>query len=173
MSRFSRLSTVPVLACLALAVPLMACDKKEDKAEEEIVKLDKASNGAPVSIEVYEFIGEGEERGMKVRLYNWGDKASAGGTILFRYFDTEGKPLKVKPGTAFEKDTDFTSVSGGKYGCKPGENATFEIDGRMVSVPPEAVRAEALMSKVSAIAADGNTIEDWFSQDDFTEWPAG
>ena len=42
----------------------------------------------------------------------------------------------------------------------------------ILKVPPAAKRAEVLVSKVNAIASDGNTIEDWWSQEgNFGEWP--
>lgn len=169
-----KLARLPIIAALALTLPL-GCGKKDDaeaKAE-EVKVLPEASNGSPLAVELVEFVGEGEERGMKVRLYNHGDKTAAGAMLLFRYYDSGDKLLKVKAGTAFESDSDFTSVSGGRYKCEPKKNATFELDGRMLSVPAEATRVEILASKVSAIAADGNTIEDWWSQENFSEWPAG
>lgn len=169
-----KLARLPVIALLALALPL-GCGKKEaDKpAEEQVKVLPEASNGSPVSVELIEFTGEGEERGMKVRLYNHGDKTAAGMMLLFRYYDGADKLLKVKPGTPFEDDTDFTSVSGGRYKVEPKKNASFEIDGRMVAVPAEAKRVEILASQVRALAADGNTIEDWWSQENFSDWPEG
>lgn len=162
-----------ILIATLLTVPL-ACDKGDDKkAEQKVEVLPKASNGSPVSAKLVEFIGEGEERGMKLELYNHGDKTAASYVFLFRYYDGDDKLLKVKPGTPFEDDTDFTSMSGNPYKVEPGKNATVEIDGILVSVPKDAARAEVLTSRVGAIAADGNTIEDWFSQDSFSDWPEG
>jgi hypothetical protein len=42
-----------------------------------------------------------------------------------------------------------------------------------VEVPPEAVRAEILASQVRTVAADGVTIEDWWSQENWGSWPNG
>jgi hypothetical protein len=163
----------PLIAALALTIPL-GCGKQEDPPKaEEIKVLPEAQNGSPIAVELVEFIGEGAERGLKVRLYNHGDKTGAGMMLLFRYYDASDKLLIVKPGTPFEKDSDFTSVSGGKYSCEPKKNATFELDGRMLAVPAEATRVEVLATKVDALAADGKTIEDWWSQENFSEWPAG
>ncbi|PRP92075.1 hypothetical protein ENSA5_51690 [Enhygromyxa salina] len=169
-----KLAQLPIVVALAMALPL-GCGKKDDtEAKAEAVKvLPEASNGSPLAVELVEFIGEGEERGMKVRLYNHGDKTAAGAMLLFRYYDASDKLLKVKPGTAFESDSDFTSISGGRYKCEAKKNATFELDGRMLAVPADAARVEILASKVSALAADGNTIEDWWSQENFSDWPEG
>ncbi|KIG18530.1 hypothetical protein DB30_00215 [Enhygromyxa salina] len=167
MLEFAR---IPLIAALALTVPL-GCGKKEAPKAEEVEVLPEASNGSPLAVELVEFIGEGEERGLKVRLYNHGDKTAAGAMLLFRYYDASDKLLLVKPGTPFEKDNDFTSVSGGKYKCEPKQNNTFELDGRMLAVPADATRVEILASRVDTIAADGKTIEDWWSQENFAEWP--
>ena len=167
-----KLARYPIIAALALTIPL-GCGKKEEPPKVEEVKvLPEASNGSPVAVELVEFVGEGEERGLKIRLYNHGDKTAAGMMLLFRYYDASDKLLVVKPGTPFEKDNDFTSVSGGKYKCEPKKNASFELDGRMLAVPADAARVEILASRVDALAADGKAIEDWWSQEQFSEWPA-
>ena len=159
--------------CLALTAPLGCKDKGGEDKPEEVEVLDEAPNGSPVAAEFVEFSGEGEGRGMKVRLYNHGDKTAASYVLLARYYDGDDKPLKVKPGTAFEKDTDFTSLSGGRYKCEPKKNNMLDIDGKIIAVPAEAARAEVLVSKVGAVAADGKTIEDWWAQEgSFNEWPA-
>lgn len=162
-----------VIAGLTLALPLGCKDKEADKPKVEVKALEPASNGSPISVEFVEFTGEGEGRGMEVLLYNTGDKTAVAYHFLFRYYDANDKLLKVKPGTPFEGDTDFTSMSGGKYKCEPKQNNTLEIDGVIVSVPADAVRAEIYASSVRSLAADGNTIEDWWSQENFGEWPKG
>lgn len=169
------LAKLPIAVLLALTLPLGCGPKEEEEKKAEAVKeLPKASNGSPVSVELVEFVGEGAERGMKLRLYNHdASKAAVGMMLLFRYKDASGKPLKVKVGTPFESDTDFTSVSGNKYECEPKKNATFELDGRMLGVPAEAATVEILASSVSSLAADGVTIEDWWSQENRSEWPKG
>ena len=168
---------LPFVAALALSLPLtlVATAGCKDKGEEkkEVKVIEQAANGSPVAAELVEFIGEGEGRGMKVRLYNHGDKTAAAMSLLFRYYDGDDKLLKVKEGTPFEKDTDFTSVSGRSYKCKPKKNATIELEGMIVSVPAAATRAEIITTKVSSLADDGMKIEDWWSQDNFNEWPEG
>lgn len=167
-----RARKLPVALLLALALPL-GCGKKEDEKQvEEVKELPKAINDSPVSAELVEFVGEGAERGMKVRVYNHDEsKTAVAYMLLFRYKDAGGNSLKVKVGTPFESDTDFTSVSGNKYKAEPKKNGTFELDGRMLAVPAEAASVEILASSVRALAADGNTIEDWWSQENFGEWP--
>jgi len=175
-----RLAKLPVTLLLALTLPSIAltlpgCGPKEEEKKVEAVKeLPKASNGSPISAELIEFIGTGAERGLKIRLYNHDEsKAAVGMMLLFRYKDASGKPLKVKVGTPFEADTDFTSVSGNKYKVEPKKNATLELDGRMLAVPAEATTVEILASSVSSLAADGVAIEDWWKQENATEWPKG
>lgn len=170
-----KLRNLLILAAFTLAAPLGCKDKDKDKEADqpkEVKALDAASNGSPISAELVKFTGEGAGRGMEVLLYNTGDKTAVAYTLLFRYYDASDKLLKVKAGTPFEADHDFTSMSGNKYKCEPKQNATLEIDGAMVGVPAEAVRAEILASQVRSVAADGTTIEDWWSQDNFSEWPA-
>jgi hypothetical protein len=169
-----RLAKLPVALFLALTLPLGCGSKEEEKQVEAVKELPKASNGSPISVELVEFTGTGAERGMKIRLYNHdASKTAVAMTLLFRYKDAGGKLLKVKAGTPFESDTDFTSVSGNKYKCEPKKNATFELDGRMLGVPAEAASVEILASSVSALAADGVAIEDWWKQENFNEWPKG
>lgn len=159
---------------LSLSLPLGCGQKEEEKQVEAVKELPKAANGSPISVELVEFVGQGEGRGMKIRLYNHDDKkAAVAMMLLFRYKDASGKLLKVKVGTPFESDTDFTSVSGNKYKCEPKKNATFELDGRMLAVPAEAASVEILASSVSSLGADGSAIEDWWKQEISSEWPKG
>jgi hypothetical protein len=162
--------TCLVIAGLALGVPL-GCKDKEAEKPAPVEVLDAASNGSPISAKFVEFEGEGDDREMKVLVYNSGDKPAAAYFFLFRYYDANDKLLKVKVGTPFESDTDFTSMSGNKYKCEPKQNQTVEINAR--DAPADAVRAEILATQVRTVAADGNTIEDWWSQENFNEWPAG
>lgn len=169
-----RLARLSVALLLASTLPLGCEPKEEEKKVEETKELPKAANGSPISAELVEFVGQGAERGLKIRLYNHDEsKTAVAMMLLFRYKDASGKPLKVKVGTPFESDTDFTSVSGNKYKCEPKKNATFELDGRMLAVPAEAATVEILASSVSALAADGVAIEDWWSQENRSEWPKG
>lgn len=168
-----KLRNLLIIAGLSLTAPVGCKDKDADTPKAEVKVLDPAANGSPISVEFVKFTGEGEQRGMEVLLYNSQDKAAVAYFFLFRYYDANDKLLKVKPGTPFEADTDFTSMSGNKYKCEPKQNATLEIDEVIVSVPPEAVRAEILATQVRALAADGTSIEDWWSQDNFNDWPAG
>jgi hypothetical protein len=159
---------------LALSLPLGCGAKDDDKKAEEIKELPKAINGSPISAELVEFTGEGPERGMKIRVYNHDEsKTAVAYMLLFHYKDASGNLLKVKVGTPFESDTDFTSVSGFKFKAEPKKNGTFELDGPMLAVPAEAASAEILVSSVRSLNADGTTIDDWWSQENFGEWPKG
>lgn len=158
----------------ALALAPLACKSEDDAAKTPppVEQLPAATNGSPVAVKFVKFTGEGE-RGLEVLLYNSGDKTAVAYNFLFKYYDASDKLLKVQPGTPFEKDFGFTSMSGNKYKCESKQNATLEIDPMLAKIPPEAVRAEVLASQVRALAADGSTIEDWWSQDNWAEWPAG
>lgn len=171
----TKFSTLILIAGLTLSGPIACKGKDADssKAQAEVKVLEPASNGSPISVEFVKFQGEGEDRGMEILLYNTSDKTAAAYMFLFRYYDANDKLLEVKPGTAFASDTDFTSMSGGKYKCEPKTNATLEVDGRALAIPAEAVRVDVLASQVRALASDGSTIEDWWSQDNFNKWPAG
>ena len=99
-----------VVSILALA-PLACGSKEAEDKPPEVEVLPAATNGSPVAVEFTEFTGTGE-RGMKVLAYNAGDKTAAAYFLLFRYYDASDKLLKVKPGTPFESDFGFTSMSG-------------------------------------------------------------
>jgi hypothetical protein len=159
-------------ACLILA----ACGNKSDDAgggdktgggdEAEVAR---PTNGSPVGATFVKFIDGRDGRGVQARLHNFGDKPAAGYVILARYYDDQGALLKVKPGTAFEEDHDFTSLSGNKYRCDPGKDCTLDIE--MLSAPEAATRAELVISKVDT--ADGMKIENWWQQEGgWSEWPA-
>jgi hypothetical protein len=156
---------------LASLISTLGCGKEESKDPPPVEVLPAAVNGSPISVKFLEFTGEGE-RGMKVLLYNSGDKKAAAYHFLFRYYDANDKPLRVKVGTPFEDDHAFTSMSGGRYMCEPKQNVTLEIDGILADVPPEAVRAEIVASMVQTVSSDGTTIEEWWSQENWGEWPS-
>ncbi len=128
----------------------------------------KPINGSPVAAEFVKFIKGKRGDGVRVHLYNFGDKTAVAYVIVFRYYDEAGNLLKVKPGTPFEKDTDFMSLSGRSYKCGAKKHATIDVD--MLNVPKEAKRAEALVTKVRS-TPDGMKIEDWWSQENWSEWP--
>ncbi|MFV8749645.1 hypothetical protein ACNOYE_03725 [Nannocystaceae bacterium ST9] len=164
----AKLARTLVLSLVTLA-PL-ACDKQAKDEPPAVEVLPAPTNGSPIAAKFVEFTGEGE-RGMNVLLYNSGDKTAASYFLLFRYYDASDKLLKVKPGTPFESDQGFTSMSGGRYKCEPKQNVKVEIDPVLADVPAEAVRAEVLATSVQALGADGRTIEDWWSQDNLNQWP--
>jgi hypothetical protein len=77
----------------------LGCRREEAKGP-PVEVLPAAS---PISVRFLEFTGEGE-RGLKVLLYNSGDKPAAAYQFLFRYYDANDKLLRIKPGTPFEDD---------------------------------------------------------------------
>jgi hypothetical protein len=161
-----------VLASVIFTLP-PGCGKDSKEEPPAVEELPAASNGSPVSARFVEFTpGEAGERGMKIKLYNHGDKPAVAYFFLFRYYDANDKLLKVKPGTPFESDHGFTSMSGNSYKCEPKQNNTLEIDGPFADVPADAVRAEILASEVRTVASDGITIEDWWQQENWGQWPS-
>ena len=75
-----------------------------------------------------------------------------------RYYDDKGNVLKVKPGTPFEKDFDFWSMSGKRYLAEPKSWTSIKVD--HIEVPKGAVKAEVLANRMEAVAADGVAFED-------------
>jgi hypothetical protein len=167
----SKLARSLVLASVIVTIPL-GCGKDSKQEPAPVEVLPAAVNGSPVSVKFVEFTdGEDGERGMKIKLYNHGDKVAVAYVFRFRYFDANDQSLKVSVGTPFESDHGFTSMSGNRYKCKPEQNNTLEIDGKLADVPAGAVRAEILASEVRTVASDGITIEDWWMQEDWSKWP--
>ncbi len=155
------------LVLMVLCGFLVACGGDKSGGSSKVPA--KPINGSPVAAEFVKFAkGDGDKRSVQVRLYNFGDKPAVAYTFLLRYHDAAGKILKVKPGTPFEKDTDFMSMSGNKYRCNAKKHKTLTID--MLSVPKDAVRAEVLVTKVRT-TSDGVKIEDWWSQKRWSQWP--
>ncbi|NVB40524.1 hypothetical protein G6O69_21970 [Pseudenhygromyxa sp. WMMC2535] len=161
------------LGAVFTTLVLFACkgeaskDAKADAKAEPLPIPPKPSNGAPVAAEFVKFVGEGEGRGVELHLYNFDDKPALGYVVLARYYAGD-ELLEVKAGTPFASDSDFTSLAGAKYECEPKAHATVELDGRALSVPATATRAEVLVSKVDTTG--GETL---WSQENWSEWPAG
>lgn len=155
---------VLLLFCaLFLLSSVPGCDKKgdEESEEEKMEPLPEAPNGSPLAVEFVSL--EGND--IDARVFNHGEDRPTGYVILARYYDSDGNLLKVKPGTNFEAENDFTSVSGGKYGMDSGEGK--ELTFTMMEIPEGAASAQLLISKV-----DGKSGE-LFSQDDWGQWPEG
>lgn len=153
-----------VVVGFALAV-VVACggEKKESRPPPE-----KPFTGAPVAV-VVDKVGEDS---IDVSIYNFADKPVAMYWFLIRFKDKDGKVLKYKPGTPFEDDNTFTTMSGNKYKTNAKSWSHFEID--MLEIPEGTASAEVLVRSVHAIAKDNLTIEQdplWEMQDN--EWPAG
>jgi hypothetical protein len=150
MTSTSRLSIGVLSAAFALAA---GCGKGEEKGAAK-APPEKPYTGAPVAFVVTRVAPDG----LDVDVYNFSDKKVAQYGILMRYYDASGQVLKVKPGTAFEKDHDFWSMSGRKFAVEPKSWASFRID--HLEVPAGAVKAEVLASRVTALAADGVKFEE-------------
>ena len=89
-----------------------------------------------------------------------------------RYADQTGARLKVKPGTAFEKDFDFWSMQGPDMKCGPKSWCSFDITD--LDVPATAVNAEVIADQVRSISSDGVTFDPeplWKLDGDFMKWP--
>ncbi len=150
---------LPVVLVIAAAA---ACGKSaSDKPAPA-----KPATGAPVAVEVASVGKDSAE----VDVYDFSDKAVAGYDFMFRYYDKDGKVLKVQPGTPFEGTIDHMSMSGRKYMCDPGKWAHFTV--KMLNVPAGAVRADALADQVRS--TDGTNVNDLWSLPPTAsrdEWP--
>lgn len=150
------------LAAALAVVFLAACGSKESGKPPP----EQPFTGAPVAC----VAGELGKEGVVTRCYNFSDKTTASYQFVVQYKDKDGAVLKVKPGTAFEKDFDFMSMSGRKYSIKPKSWTEIEID--MLEVPEGAATAEVMVTRVGAVAPDGMTIEDlWTYEGGSFEWP--
>lgn len=183
MPTLARLSIASVLAAIvgcgssSEGAPVRAEASADEQATSTkagaapVAALPEASNGAPVSVEFVEWIGEGVGRGARLRVYNHGEVSTAGLTFVLRYYDSEGELSLVKEGTSLENDNDFGTVVGEDYGCLPKRDLTLAVDGKILAVPPAATRAEVLVSKVYRTDPDSGMILGLWTQDNFTEWP--
>lgn len=159
----SRLLTAFVLA---LAVP--ACGGAASDAPPA-----KPFTGAPIAFQVTKVTtGDRDHGALALKAYNFSDKTVAQYAILMRYTDQAGAVVKVKPGTPFEKDHDFYSMSGKHYLCKPKSWCSFELDS--LEIPAAAAKAEVLASSVTALKADGFHFEEdelWSLPGGSFDWP--
>ena len=151
------------LAVTLLLSFLVGCGSKKAKPAP-----DKPFTGAPVAVVVDKI----NKDSLDVSVYNFADRAVVMYWFLIRYKDADGEVMKIKPGTAFESETEHMSVSGNKYKTNPNSWSSLEIS--MLDVPEDAKTAEVIVKSVSAMAKDGVTIEeaDLWSMEGI-EWPAG
>lgn len=155
-------SAIRALALTAAVLLLAACGKKESGKPPPA----QPWTGAPVAVVVDKI----NQDGVDISAYNFSDKTTAQYVFLVQYKDKDGKVLKVKPGTPFEKEFDFMSMSGRSFKIEPKSWSTMTID--MLEPPDGAVTAEAVVSSVGVIAADGNKLEDyWELETGSFEWP--
>ena len=156
---------MPAIRALALALALIAvaaCGKKESGPPPP----EPPFHGAPVGCVFDKFA----EEGVVTRCYNFSDKSTASYQFVVQYKDKDGKVVNAKPGTSFEKEFDFMSLSGRRFIIKPKQWHTIEID--MLEVPPGAATADVMVTRVGAVAPDGMKIEDlWEYEGGSFEWP--
>ena len=123
--------------------------------------------GAPMAVQATSLKAAGDMNGeAEVKAYNFSDKKITSYTLLFRYKDASGNVLKVKPGTAFEKEHDFMSLSGNKYACEPKSWCTTKVE--MLSVPKDAKTADVVAARI----ADAEGKELFALPEGSLEWPA-
>jgi hypothetical protein len=168
-------------AALALASALAGCDSSSSSSGDTPAKAPKAApsaqpaNGAPVAIEVTKLTAGAKFEGkLALDAYNFSDKKVAAYGLVARFFDKDGAPIKVGVGTPFEDEVAWTSMSGKKFACEPKSWCSFEMEG--IEVPANATKAEAAITSVRALAADGLNFEEpdlWKSPEGMGKWPAG
>lgn len=153
---------IRALALAALVLLLAACGSKDSGAPPP----EPPFTGAPVGCVFDRFA----EEGVITRCYNFSDRTTASYQFVVQYKDKDGKVVNAKPGTAFEKEFDFMSMSGRRYSIEPRSWTEIEID--MLEVPAGAASAEVMVTRVGAVAPDGMTIEDlWEYEGGSFEWP--
>src|SRR6185369_16584476 len=108
---------------LFLLVLVAACSKTSAPATPDPPPA-KPSTGAPIAFEVTAI----HPQSLDVRAYNFSTQIVAQYSILIRYLDASGQPIKVKPGTPFEKDFASWSMSGRSYECAPTSWCKFRLD---------------------------------------------
>src|SRR5262245_12640685 len=116
---------------------------------------DRPYTGAPVTVIVDKIKSK---EALDVSIYNFSDKKLAGWWLMFRDYDKDGNVLKLKPGTPFEDDHDFMSLSGNDFLCEPTAWCSFEVD--MLEIPEGTVRADSLARTVRSLQADGFHFDD-------------
>ena len=135
---------------LVLGFVLAACGGKKKDNE---APPPQPSTGAPVAFVATGFkAGADREGSIDVKAYNFSDKKVAQYWLLFRYSDASGNVIKVKPGTPFEKDHDFMTLSGNKFKCDPKSWCKFTI--KNLEVPANTAKVEVLAKSVTALKDD-------------------
>lgn len=152
---------------LVLGFLIAACGGK--KASNEPPPPPPAT-GAPIALEAKSFKpGTNRNGSVEVKAYNFSDKRVAHYWLLFRYTDATGNVLKVKPGTAFEKDHDFMTLSGNRFTCEPKSWCGFHID--HLYVPDNTAKVEVLAKSVTAVDSNGKHEGEPLFRLEGTEWP--
>ena len=150
---------------LVLGFVLAACGGKKSNEPPPA----QPSTGAPIAFEAKSFKAGDERKGsIDVKAYNFSDQKLAQYWLLFRYHDASGAVLKVQPGTPFEKDFDFMSLSGGRYSCDPKSWCSFTI--KNLNVPANTAKVDVLARSVSAIK-DGKIADKPLFEIPGMDWP--
>lgn len=156
----------PMRKLLVLGFVLAACGGK--KASNEPPPAQPAT-GAPIALEAKSFKTGGDRSGLvEIKAYNFSDKKLASYWLLFRYTDAAGTVLKVKPGTPFEKDHDFMTLSGNRFACEPKSWCSFKVPN--LDVPDNTAKVEVLAKQVNAVV-DGNIESTPLFKLDGMDWP--
>jgi hypothetical protein len=142
----------PSVLAIVLGFVVAACSGKKGSNDPPPAQ---PSTGAPIAFEAKSFKPGSDRSGsVDVRAYNFSDKKVAQYWLLFRYTDAGGNVLKVKPGTPFEKDHDFMSLSGKRFMCAPKSWCSFKVDN--LDVPDKTAKVEVLAKSVTALKDDIN-----------------
>lgn len=129
---------------------LAACSKGSDAPP-------KPADGSPMVFEVTSLKpGKTFDSEVGVRAYNFSDKPIANYSVLLRYRDAKGELLEMKSAFGDETLTRY-SFQAKKYVCQPKTWCTWTIE---PEVPEGAVKAEMVADALTAVKADGMTMEE-------------
>ena len=149
-------------AAVVLVLLLAACGSKDAKKPPP----EAPWTGSPVGVVVDKI----NKDSVEISAYNFSDKTTVQYVFLLQYKDKDGNVLKVKPGTPFEDDHEFMSMSGRKFSIAPKSWTSMTIE--MVEPPEGTATAEVLASKVDVLG-EGNKVEDhWELEGGWSDWPA-
>ncbi len=134
------------LVLMLVLIPLTGCDKGGGTAEvEEGAWPDQPANGQPVVLEFVEMIGEGEDLGASMRVFNFGEQAVERLNMTLRYLNEAGEELETFP---FSVSQPEIAAAGGQAGIEVG-----------MFVPAETVRIEADLDTVNFVGGETWTSE--------------
>ena len=154
------------LLVLGFVVALAACGKPKSNDPPP----PQPSTGAPIAFEAKSFKPGADRKGqVDLKAYNFSDQQIASYWLLFRYTDASGAVLKVQPGTPFEKDYDFMSLTGGRYVCNPKRWCNVTV--KNLNVPDQTAKVEVLARSVRVIK-DGKVEDKPLFELPGMDWPS-